>query len=523
VYTADLEDAKTTSVKKNHAEEIKTFKNYEEAKIWIKENIKIKPWENEGLTEGQKDILIRSTKTPAKLILLNSIIEQYRDSASLTDLPKYKNEILPIDQAHKRDMGLSQTVYAYTNLTDWDIGESLIDVMNQRKNSTFYTNGTTVLDENKVNHLKDTFKFGIAKGFLCVSLIQEDTLSHEPVCMRIKIPEGTPTCYWNEDKFIIARDYGINVTNIYIEKNSDGKSFIKVEADLINKTAFELKIKEAENDFNKKFFPTLSNDHKPIVKFDISSFYASRVFSIASDAFEIFKKNIPEKLMLDCLQKMNADHAILFSDQDLANIVKTDTKETLLGRMDGFQKVLYVTCRGQFLKGLAGHQTDLLGTLIHEFGHAIDFLLFHEKTAETAFQKLYLNLFLNALDDKIFKVDDFIKEFQNIKMNDIKKAEIVTDPAEKYLRTIQAKVINIKKIELIAQNLKLDMKTLQNHIKKVQSTAFTKYSTVNAWERFAELFRVMSGVDATLKEKIKQEDPDAVEMIRSLIADSLKG
>ncbi|MGU3443773.1 hypothetical protein ACLBXI_28875, partial [Bacillus cereus] len=500
---------------------VKDFTNREEAIQWISEEIREKPWEDDSLSSSTKESLQNATKNPStrftKLDMWNEAIENLRSEEKI----KASNNsrlILPIDAAIAKNKGLSESIYAHVNMTDLEIGDGKVTdsfATTWNNTSQYYQNGK--VDVERVKALKQSFQYGIVKGFLCGKLLPEASTPNKVIRLKLEIPKGTRVCYWTDDSILVERNKGIEIQDITVIEDEKTNPFIEIKGKLVNREELEQKIKQAEIDINKKHFPAFSKENKQIIKFDLSSLYASRAVAMADECIAILKNNIPENILTACFQKMNSEGAIYFSDQDLKNVVRADDKSTLLGRLDGFQKVLYTTCRGQFTKGLKGQQTDLLGTLIHEFGHACDFILFNGETSNVPFQRLYINKWIEGLGENGFHVEEFLKAFQTIQTKDLQDAQKETRPAEKYLRTMQANLINLKKIPLIAQNLKLDLKTLQTEMGKIQRQSFTQYATVNAWEYFAELFRALYGGDSNSKERVMEEEAKAVQFIKKLI------
>ncbi|MCW1238500.1 anthrax toxin lethal factor-related metalloendopeptidase [Bacillus pretiosus] len=420
------EETKNLNYADNHE-----YDNEEKYKEEIKTK-EIKKWED-SLKKEDRNILNLATYTA-------DILKQY-DGFMDAAMDIYKRETInvnndsfddeeeeelkgAIDTVKKLDKLLEEKsmkskdnirVYKYLTKNDvnFDVG-----------NTIYEKNNPTIVDRQKVDLIKKTFKYGVLTTYFDPLLTRPKQQNRKDmVLLDLKLPKNTPIGFMGKDgQIILQRNQGIEVTNYRIITER-GREILEIEAKLVNKDTIDEKIKLKENLINdtfkqmirSKINKSLKNDDKldesisdnRLVKIHTVSLNASYAVDKAEMLLQTLVRNIPNDLFLKTFEKMNPNTAFYITDS------KWSTAEYLWG-MENSQKEIeseshvlayYSPSKRDIVLNLSSHNVEFdplkilkdgeeapasdVQSLLHEFGHAVDNLIFNDVSKSIEFKYLF--------------------------------------------------------------------------------------------------------------------------------------
>lgn len=366
------------------------------AEKWAKDYFK--KWKGK-INNNQKKLLGDSSRIKK----MNHDIEKFRRNAELLSNASKKDMEL-MDKALKEPSAkLKSDLHVYKKLKSTDLGY---------KGDSFYKTGTNTIDRDKFNQLKHDFQYGIINNFMEVDLTEHSADKSEPIQLQLKIPEGIGVGHIDKDQLLLERNHGIEIKKTSIIVNN-GKQVIKVQADLVPKDKIQKKIKATETEINTKF-GTLMGATGKLIQLDTEGFYASTLANKTESLMKQLTSNVPNELLAEMINKLNADGAITLTDMNLVNR-NENTSIDAKGFYDPSNKSIYVNLNH---KDHIHQQGSDLATLVHQFGKAVD-ELFVENTvlSETdEFKKIYKQEKNNLTDlaDSINEKEFFAAVFRDM-------------------------------------------------------------------------------------------------------------
>ncbi|PGT99131.1 hypothetical protein COD21_31455 [Bacillus cereus] len=269
----------------------------EAAEKWAEDYFE--PW-RKGLTNDQKKLL----GDPIKIYDMNTNMEKFR-AAPEKRSEETKRDISLLDEAlRESSTKLNADMYVHKNLQNLDVGYN--------SDYDFYIRDSNEIDKSKYQKLKHGLNFGILNSFMDADLAESSGGRWEPIRLDLKIPKGTSVGHLDEDKIILSRDHGMEVTGTSIITDK-GRQVIKVEATLVPKNKIIQKIKTEEKKMNEQFRQLLGIDGD-VVRFHLDGFLASSMLDKSKDAIKQLTNNVPNKILVEILEKMNPIERFAFVD-----------------------------------------------------------------------------------------------------------------------------------------------------------------------------------------------------------------
>ncbi|HDX9707066.1 TPA: hypothetical protein ROY17_004783 [Bacillus thuringiensis] len=459
-----------------------------EAKLLPKEYAKKVSNENyqkwmDSLGGYEKNIL--ANLTPSLLKSVNLDIEKYRENEQLRD--KFtSNLIADLDKFLKEEnFKLPQAVYVYKTLRDTELGYTPTN----EQESSFYENGTNKINKDKFNKLQNELEYGNFNHYMITNFIQPEQDKATPVLLELKVPEGMPVFYLDENSPVLARDYGIVYKSMNIEVlPNQTKEIIKIEGEIVPKQEIQEKIQQKEYELNETLREKF-NTLRRIIKLDVDGFYASSVAQRSVLLMNQLVESIPKELLSQGIKQMNEYGAFIFTDKPLSNY-DYSLEDNVMGIYQNKTRQLYVQMNNPDLV----KNNRSVEILMHEFGHAIDALLLNYTSESFLFQHYY-----NEYFDKYKEiVIDIMKKLSN----EVSEESEIKQLSENFLRgTLTSKERESN------QNIIRDVrKSLQDIIIK------DTYMFTDSGEMFAELFAFMF-MDPDSKTKSERLFPEGVQFI----------
>ncbi|MEV2287045.1 ADP-ribosyltransferase [Paenibacillus larvae] len=356
-------------------------KDREKAKKWTEENFK--EWKN-SLNSEQKKLL----KDSARIQKVNAELKKFRGRFIGDD--SIRKDVDKLDKAlEDKSAKLDHSIRIYRNLTSEELGYAL---------DSFYEKGKMTIDWEQYRQFSDDFKYGLIHDFMKANLTHHSKNRSYPILLDLKAPKGNSMGYLKEDKVFIDRNQGyqVNSIKIIVEK---GREVIKVEAELISSTEVTDRIKAAQIRLNDKFTQELGIE-KSALEFKINGFYSSLMTHRSELLLENLVSNVPRNIMVDTVKKMNRNASFIFTDNSL-DFHGGDGDEK--GFYDSNYKTLTISINDK--EHISKKDDDII-TLTHEFGHAVDHLLFKKiSEKDTEFIKIYEKEKNNITIEKYIKQD----------------------------------------------------------------------------------------------------------------------
>ncbi|MGU3443621.1 ADP-ribosyltransferase, partial [Bacillus cereus] len=498
---------------------------------------------------------------------VNHALEKYREALDPALMPKdLADWATAIDEVlAKPSAKLKDNIYVHIPLTPEAIG---ID------SDKFYTDEDKI-DKIQANPVINFFKYGVVNTFLVTTLTKPEYSKTNPIILKLAIPEGTAAGYVDDETLILSRNHGIEIKSIKIitdkipiendrgEVNNVEVEVVEVEGVIVSKDKVKKNVKEVEavlNDEYKKIVLSdgkiaedvkriFRNTDKKILSFDIGGFYAAINVARAANLLIQLTQNVKSSIIFACVEKMNDKGAFTFTDRSLQTYNKPFTKDPIDNGVLGFytstERILYIE-----VSHLA-HETDGridpfnkmtggedIATVIHEFGHAVDHLLFNyffeKKSSEfKTFFKEYYDRVEHMAIDTIFAENENSKKTNNI---DLLEKQIRLDPvisAEMDAQMATAKNENEKKLikdkfineiaEILAFDLiswddfsgKANWSKVDSIIRRYIDNKFmSSYAYTDIGEFFAELFSFIYTPNTKIREQVDLIYADVVDFIK---------
>ncbi|WP_242320153.1 ADP-ribosyltransferase [Bacillus cereus group sp. BfR-BA-01349] len=321
----------------------------EKAKEWA--DTYFKDWKKTINNEQKK--LLNDIK---RLTQLNEKIGKFDQNSEMFS-KKDKEDIDKIDKAlNNKNAKLTKSLNVYKNLNGKDLGyvEGYFNV----------PNSPNKIDRTKYTKLVNEFKYGAINTFMNADLTQDTTNKSTPILLSLKLPKGTKIGQLNEEHIITDRNLGIEIkkTSIIVEK---GREVIKLEGDVVPKTKIQEKVKKAESDLNQKF-KEITGLKQNLLSLKIDNLYTSASIDRTETVIKQLVSNVPNNLLLNIMKNMNNKTLFTITDKILI-----PGKEGVLGYYDTISKTLFIQIDHLGHKNNEGNDTN---TLLHEFGHAVDYL-----------------------------------------------------------------------------------------------------------------------------------------------------
>ena len=332
-----------------------------------------------------------------------------------------RKSINNLDSALKKSIKLENSIHVYKYLTNEDL--------DFRMDSLYAEDNNNKIDRDKYQSISENFKYGISKTFLDPHLIKQKPVDPEQsILLDLKLSKGEHVGYLDtKGHILLKRNQGIVITNssIIVE---DGREIIKLEAHLVDKNKVENKIQNKEDTLNEIIRKTIEKStaaHKEneipmetkFIKIHTNSLNASFSIKRVEDLVHNLIQNVPRKLLITTLQKMNPNAAIIITDSFWKN---TEKELGLEHNASPFDLGSYYDQTKQLILNLRlhNHQTDpfreikktepALGTdvqtLIHEFGHAVDNLILNDLSEGNEFESLY------RLEKNNIRIENYMKQ-----------------------------------------------------------------------------------------------------------------
>ncbi|MGH0590634.1 anthrax toxin lethal factor-related metalloendopeptidase [Bacillus mycoides] len=396
----------------------------EKATQWAEEYFK--HWQN-SLGKEQKALLQDSSR----LERINIELERFRGAEQIQD-ESIKADIKKIDAALKIPSAEQNTnIYTYKHLTSQELGYAI---------DSFYENESNKIDIEQYAQFKNDFKYGSISDFMKVNLTQHPGDRLQPVLLHLKIPKGKSLGYLKENEVIIERDQGIeiNESSLIIVK---GRQVIKVEAELIPTDDVLEKLAEKETLINDEYKTETGYSGK-LVSFVLDGFYSSIVANRAEILIDLLKNNIPRDVLKKCIEKMDEDGAIMFVDIDMT--VQGKHPDTM-GAYDAEEKLLWLRINHP---GHIDQKDEDRNTLFHEFGHAIDNLIFEDISKQEEFEKIYEKEKDNITIEEYIKINSeefFAGVFGYLYSPNLKEKQQIQREAPEACEFIEEKMDSVKK------------------------------------------------------------------------------
>ncbi len=216
---------------------------------------------------------------------------------------------------------------------------------------------------------------------------------------------------------MLQRDQGIEVTGQRII-TENGREVIEIEAELVNLRKVEGQINYKENQMNEIFKKAIersvkNNIESPIkinpsllrntlVKVHTKSLNTSFAMDRAEILLQTLAQNVPSDLLIKTLERMNSNPAIYITDSNW-NTAEDILKLERAGKASTF--AYYDSIEKHLILNLDSHKYELdtlknlelfksapeteIQTLIHEFGHAVDYLILNDLSHTREFKNLY--------------------------------------------------------------------------------------------------------------------------------------
>ncbi|HDR4766491.1 TPA: hypothetical protein QCR57_005733 [Bacillus cereus] len=329
-------------------------KDKEKAKDWADSNFK--DWKK-SLTSEQKKIFNDNTR----LKEMNEKIDKY-DPISEKFSEKDKEDISQIDKAlANKKAKLSKSLNVYKNLKSEDLG--YVD-------KYFYApNDSRIIDREKYKKLVSEFQYGAINTFMEADLAKDSNNKSTPILLSLTLAKGTSIGQLNEDHIITERNLGIEITRTSIVVEN-GREVIKLEGKVVSKEKIQEKVRKAEDNLNQKF-KEITGLSTNLLQLKIDNLYASASIDRSETIIKQLVSNVPNNLLLNIMENMNDKTLFTITDK-----VLKPGRENILGYFSKKFKSLFIQIDHYGHKNIEGND---INTLLHEFGHAVDYLLIKGK------------------------------------------------------------------------------------------------------------------------------------------------
>ncbi|PGY41527.1 ADP-ribosyltransferase [Bacillus thuringiensis] len=303
----------------------------------------------------------------------------FEDETNLKGI--YSNSDLKIiDEALKKPGStIDRPIYVYREITSNQLGYS---------SNYFYEEGTNIINRDKFLELQDHLNYGNFKGYI-VAKLDPPTTNKQPAVLQLEVPKNTAVGHINSNTVVLEREQGIEITDMQII-NDKGKQIIKLNGKLTGKKTQE-KVQHTEERMNISL-KELTGTDKKIVNLDIKgAFNMSHMLDRSEALMHQLVSNVPHSIITNTLKQLNPTGAIIFTDRELNSSLfgytlgnfSPDTKKVTLSLSKPFylEKLLG--------SAIIGGMDQDINTLIHEFGHAVDWMLFDKVSETQIFNEIY--------------------------------------------------------------------------------------------------------------------------------------
>ncbi|MFC0616110.1 anthrax toxin lethal factor-related metalloendopeptidase [Enterococcus faecalis] len=364
----------------------------EAAKRWANE--KYKNWEKnltKNKREAIKSVLIEKQSSVQKEQLNHHLqyfggdlknFHVYPGSSQEKMKKKYEKDIDAMDRALNIKEGKTEEIlYVYKDV-------SSADILNLEFGTPFsginekLLNGFSNINRESFKQLEEDLIYGMSSSYL-ITNIAEEVGGDSRIKLRIRVPKGTRSAYGGENKLIFDKNIGLEFKEFSIITQM-GKEYVRVNADLVDKSNVDEKItveKERINsDFNKRmnFVET-----KKLIDFDFKSLGCSiplkEVSKELNTALNLMNQELAVSLYEHILIQKNGK--IIFTDLPIWSMTSDVTMpiENDKDRVGGYYAVktsgnIYIRMPFGLNKyNIDANKMHIHEVLLHESGHAFDY------------------------------------------------------------------------------------------------------------------------------------------------------
>jgi len=176
--------------------------------------------------------------------------------------------------------------------------------------------------------------------------------------------------------------------------------------------------------------------------------YAKYVANKAHDAIKFLKHNLPQKLLKDCVQRLNATEGFIFTDNKINSYPENSgAKDDLVGIFNELKGTIYIQHNDFGLMNKITSATNDYTVLVHEVGHAFDKLLFNKASSTPKFRTIYEKEKDNLTEavtpngyGKQSSHEFFAEVFKAMYSTDLKQKEAVEREAPEAVQYIKNKI-----------------------------------------------------------------------------------
>ncbi|WP_271496993.1 anthrax toxin lethal factor-related metalloendopeptidase [Enterococcus sp. 5H] len=247
----------------------------------------------------------------------------------------------------------------------------------------YKVNNPNILDNTKVEHLREFYRYGFLSDFLIGSATGNEPQVNGQFKVRIKVPERTPLVQVNNaiDNLIINRNMGLEIESI--RRITDrGREVLRVEANLISKEEVDKKIQKVKNNIDTIVADKIGDKYK-LIAFDLSGKGASLISEQAEQMVSRFIDVIPLPILKEGISFMGEKGAnIVLTDKKLGYVREALPVDILpsqeekvfneanrsAGRYNPYKRTIVINGHA---RGIVGNHMDP-ERLLHEFGHVVD-------------------------------------------------------------------------------------------------------------------------------------------------------
>ncbi|MDO6662042.1 hypothetical protein Q4571_15740 [Bacillus thuringiensis] len=336
---------------------------------------------------------------------LNKSLEKYQTPKSMKEwnieeFQRNRNDIEKISKSLK-DVDPTTNLSLYKKVKDTEFGymeDNFYKDLNRmeiaepefRQLQTDLKDGYGFINNFMITNLSLPFPTELIK-----LLIKSKTIFY-PIVLHLNMPSGRRLGYLEDDKICIANEQVVKYGEMKIITN-DGKQVIQIKCEINpNESAeqYRKKIKLEEKDINETFWAVPNWDEKQTVaELSMGGFTASRFVNRAKILIDLLKKQIPIEKVKACIEKMeNKKGSICFMDYDYFILeaekegYDPEKAKQTVGRYVVDDKRLYIQLNHP---ALISEKDGDVNTLFHEFGHAVDNLLFDDVSTSSEFEDIY--------------------------------------------------------------------------------------------------------------------------------------
>lgn len=338
---------------------------------------------------------------------LNRFLDEQKSNDWLEKLD-YLDDILNTDELFQNKVPKSSVKHTiYMNLSLKDLG---FDANN-------YYDAQNRIDLEKFTSFIEQFQYFNFNGNLFGDLSQKKMSADERIRLKINVPTNTKILFLEDGRAILDRDIGIIVSRISIF--SEGRQYIRMDAEVVSKEDVYQEIKSDEAEINTMVQDKLGIDRNDLVEINAKSLISNYTAVKAKESINHLINSIPSDLLLQSINsKNNGSLKINFSDKIL------DGEDHVIGFFDHNNNTLNV-------KISCNNDNSELYTVVHEFGHSVDYnLLGYGDVMHSQISSKFENLYLKEkenLTEETSRIVDFDEHGNGITYGSVNPAEFFAE------------------------------------------------------------------------------------------------